>query len=343
MSLYIDKEYLMKVSNRLEKFKQKDNYTWNCRCVLCGDSKKSKFKARGYFFRMKDNLVYTCHNCGETLSFGKFLERLDPQLYRNYQFDVYKNRSHSNTRKPDFSIVKQKPVFKPRPKKLEFFDMESIDLSPNDSEGRHYIESRLIPKEHWSNIYYTEDFRVFMDCNIPNHEKKLPEKEKRVLFPFYDEERNLLGFQGRTLVDSKVKYITIKMNDDSRKIYGLHSLDKSKPIIVVEGPIDSLFLPNCVATMDSSLYSVQSLIGDYEYIFVHDNESRNKDVIKQMERSISTDNKICIWPEGLIYKDINQMILNGIEQDAILDMVMSNLYEGMSAKVRLSEWRKINV
>jgi len=55
MSLYVDQKYLNLISNRLPLFKKKKDNTYNCRCIICGDSKKKKSKARGYFFANKLN------------------------------------------------------------------------------------------------------------------------------------------------------------------------------------------------------------------------------------------------------------------------------------------------
>src|SRR5690606_3039446 len=89
----------------LERFKQKGDYLWNFRSPCCGDSKKSKSKARGYFYRKKDQIFYRCHNCGSGLSLGTFIKTLDPYLYQQYKLET-------------FSEAPQKPVqrfFEPPP------------------------------------------------------------------------------------------------------------------------------------------------------------------------------------------------------------------------------------
>ena len=54
MSSYIDLKYINEISARLSQFKKKGDYLYNFRCPHCGDSKKSKTKARAYFYRVKN-------------------------------------------------------------------------------------------------------------------------------------------------------------------------------------------------------------------------------------------------------------------------------------------------
>ena len=61
---YIDQKYLLLVSPQLKLFKKKSDGLYNFRCPYCGDSQKSRTKARGYVFRKKNDLFYKCHNCG---------------------------------------------------------------------------------------------------------------------------------------------------------------------------------------------------------------------------------------------------------------------------------------
>ena len=77
MSLYIDQKYLSLISNKLPLFKKKKDHTYNCRCIICGDSAKKKNKARGYFFSHKTNMFYKCFNCDVSMQFATFLKKLD--------------------------------------------------------------------------------------------------------------------------------------------------------------------------------------------------------------------------------------------------------------------------
>lgn len=333
MSLYIDKKFVSFVSPKLEKFKQKSEFLWNFRCPICGDSATNKAKARGYIYRRKSNLFFQCHNCGTPLSLGNFLKLVDMSLYREYQMERFKNESSGNTAAPDFTIAKTKPIFK---KKI---DLPTITSLSEEHVAKRYLVNRKIPRVLFDDIYFTNDFEGFVKEMLPDYEKTLY-KESRIIFPFYDEKKNLLGFQGRAVGESKLKYITVKLDDENRKIFGLDRVDFSKRIYVVEGPIDSLFLQNGVATMDASLYTISLALGNYDYVFIHDNEPRNAAIVKQMEKTIGQNKNIFIWPQNVVAKDVNDWILTGATPSEIQSIIDKNTFQGLRAKLEFERWKK---
>jgi hypothetical protein len=335
MSLYIDKKYISLLAPKLDKFRQKSEYLWNFRCPVCGDSQKNKLKMRGYIYRRKSDLFFTCHNCGTGHSFGNLLKMVDRSLYSQYQMERFKNESAGNTAKPDFSMLMEKPVFNTQKK----INLPTIESLPVTHAARGYVKDRFIPKERWVDLYYAEDFAIFVKEIFPEYDKKLY-AEPRLVIPFYDEKNILLGFQGRALVNSKVKYITIKLSDDNLKVYGLDRVDKTKKIYVVEGPIDSMFLQNSLAMMDASLYNVISTVGNYDYTFVFDNEPRNKDVCRHMQKAITMGKSVCIWPKHIAAKDINEMILKGTSPAMIQGIIDSNTFSLLKAQLEFGSWSK---
>lgn len=334
MSLYIDKKYVMLVSPKLERFKQKSEYLWNFRCNICGDSHKNKMKTRGYFYRRKSDLFFQCHNCGTSLSMGNFLKTVDMSLYREYQLERFKNESSGNVAKPDFALAKIKPVFKAK------INLPTINSLTEDHGAKQYLLKRKLPRDRLDDVYYAANFKVFVMEMLPNYDKTLHD-EPRIVFPFYDQDKKLLGFQGRAIQESKVKYITVKLDDDNKKVFGLDRIDFTKRIYVVEGPIDSMFLQNCVATMDASLYNVTLLLGNHDYVFIHDNEPRNGAIVKQMAKTISHNKNIFIWPQGVDAKDINDWILTGTTPSEIQRIIDTNTFEGLRAKLEYERWRKV--
>jgi len=334
MSLYIDKKFLQLVSPKLERFKQKSEFLWNAKCKICGDSHKNKTKARGYFYRRKSDLFYTCHNCGTSMSLGNFIKFVDPYLYREYIMERYQNESHGNTPKPDFTIARTKPVFKKR------VELPTIDSLPEEHVAKQYLLKRKIPREKLDDIYYASSFKDYIMAGVPGYEKTLYD-EPRIVFPFYDEDKNLLGVQGRAIGDSKVKYITIKMDDANQKVYGLDKVDFSKKVYVVEGPIDSLFLQNAIATMDASLYNVSLLLGNHDYVFIHDNEPRNNAIVKAMSKTISHGKNIFIWPQDVTAKDINDWIMLGATPSEIQAIIDTNTWSDLRAKLEFERWKKV--
>jgi hypothetical protein len=206
--------------------------------------------------------------------------------------------------------------------------------------ARVYLTNRKIPADRLNDIYYAENFADFVQEIHPDYDKSVY-KEQRIIFPFYDVDDELLGFQGRAIGDSKIKYITIKLDEENAKIFGANKVDPNKRIYVVEGPIDSMFLQNSVATMDASLYNVSLLLGNHDYVFIHDNEPRNAAIVKHMEKTISHGKNIFIWPQGIEAKDINDYILTGATSSEIQSIIDRNTFEGLRAKLEFERWKKI--
>lgn len=337
MALYIEKKFISLLSSKLSQFKKRADSLWNFRCPLCGDSHRNKVKARGYVYEKKGALFFMCHNCGASMSFPNFLKVVDPHLFKEYLFDKLADSRPANTEN-DITQFATKPVFKPKPVDI---NLPSIDKLALTHPARKILTDRQIPKAWYSRLYYAEDFAAFVQEIIPENDKKLY-KEARIVIPYYDKDGNLLGFQGRAMEAGPIKYITMKTNEDSTKIFGWNYIDTSKNIYVVEGPIDSMFLDNAVATMDASLYHAPILLGvDLNYTFVYDNEPRNKQIVANMRKTIEQGKKLVIWPDSIKAKDINEMILSGMSSAEIMHIIDKHTYSGIKATMQLNQWSKL--
>lgn len=331
MPLYIDQKYVGLISPKLTLFKQKKSYLWNFRCPLCGDSKKSSSKTRAYFYRKKENIFFICHNCNVSLSLRNFLKTMDRVLYNEYSLEnmtQHKPKQHSTILPENIGTL---PVFG---KKIFLPKVQNLAKS---HAARVYIEERQIPES--TELYFAENFKEFVEKLLPTHDP-VRFDDSRIIIPFRNEAGILQGFQGRSLEkNSKVKYITVKVDESAKKIYGLDRVDFSKPVYVVEGPIDSMFISNSLATMDSALYRVVETLGQHDYVFVYDNEPRNKNIIDMMRKTISKNLKICIWPSSLHEKDINDMVLAGHNP---LEIIKRNIYSNrLKAEIQFNLWRKV--
>lgn len=335
MSILIDRTFLLRVSPKLHKFTQKKDNLYNFRCPLCGDSSKNKTKARGYVYEKKNNYFFMCHNCGASMSFYNFLDKVDPHLLKEYALERYKNSEQglSNYKKPDFEEFKTKPVFKTK------IDLPSIADLPDDHYAKQYVISRKIPEKHYVNLYFANDFKKFVETL--NIEKDgLKEEDPRLVIPFFDKEKNLVAFQGRALGESKLRYITVKVHDDNIKLFGCDRINEDEPIYVVEGPIDSLFLNNTVATADANLTSAAKVFDKTKITLIFDNEPRNKELHKIMERAIEDHYSVVIWPEMIQEKDINDMILSGFTAEELEDIISKNTFVNLRAKIEFINWKK---
>jgi len=336
MSVFIDRAFLLRLSPKLQRFTQKKDDLYNFRCPLCGDSQKNKTKSRGYVYRKKNDYFYMCHNCGASTTFYNFIDKVDPSLTKEYALERYKNgeTGNNNYKKPDFEEFKtEKPVFK------KALDLPSIDSLPEAHFAKVYVKSRKIPEAFYSQLYYAEDFATFIQSL--GIEKELAKEDKRLVIPFYDAEKNLIAVQGRALGESKLRYITIKTHEDNHKFFGLDRINQDEMIYVVEGPIDSMFLENAVATADSNLESITSIYDKSKITLVFDNEPRNREIIKKIDEAIEKHYNVVIWPEMIESKDINDMVLEGFSPDEIQDIISKNTFVNLRAKAEFVNWKKV--
>ena len=321
----VDSKYIGLISSRLQKFKRVKADLYNFRCPICGDSQKHKNKARGYFYQVKTNTNYKCHNCGVSLSFNNFLKQIDATLHKQYVMEKFKE-GHAGGRnfvveEPKFNF--KKPVFK-----------KSLDL-PRASEvpiATKYLEKRKIDPNLF---YFTSEFQKWTNTHKQTF-NNINKDESRVIIPLHDTEKNLIGFQGRSLGPNSVKYITVMLNEDAPKIYGLDKINETKPIYITEGPFDSTFVENSVAMCGSDL-DVRTF-GWSNYIWVFDNEPRNREIVERIDKTIGRGDKIVIWPKQIVEKDINDMVLSGHD---IMSILQSNTYSGLQAKVKFNNWKKV--
>lgn len=336
MSVFIDRQFLLRVSPKLQKFTQKKEDLYNFRCPLCGDSSKNKAKARGYVYRKKNDYLYMCHNCGASTSFYNFLEKVDATLVKEYSLERYKNGEHGNNNyvKPNFDEFKSEtPKFRVK------FDIPSVQSLPEEHFAKVYVQSRKIPESFYEDLYFAQDFKGFVE-SLKIEKEGLKDDDPRLVIPFYDEDKNLVAFQGRSLGESKLRYITVKTDSENHKLFGTDRIDKEQLIYVLEGPIDSMFLVNAVATADSNLMASAKHYDKEKIVLVYDNEPRNKELHKQMEKAIEEHYNVVIWPEMIEEKDVNDMVLNGFSPDEIQDIISKNTFVNLRAKMEFVNWKK---
>ena len=337
MSVFIDRSFLLRVSPRLGRFSKKKDDLYNFRCPLCGDSQKNKLKARGFVYRKQNDYFYMCHNCGISTTFYNFLKQIDSNLLKEYQLERYKNgeTGNNNYPKPEFEEYKtETPKFK---KALE---LPTINSLPEAHFAKVYVQQRRIPQAIWSELYYAEDFAAFIQ-DLGIEKEGLHQNDKRLIIPFYNKEKELMAVQGRSLGESKLRYITLKLHDDNKKVYGLDRANTESMVYVTEGPIDSMFIENALATADSNLESITDCVDKSKVVLVFDNEPRNKEIVAKINSAIDNHFNVVIWPEFIDSKDINEMVLDGFSPDEIQDIISKNTFVNLRAKMEFVNWKKI--
>jgi predicted RNA-binding Zn-ribbon protein involved in translation (DUF1610 family) len=352
MSIQIDTKYANIVSSRLNQFKWRGDGSANFRCPLCGDSKKNKVKKRAWLFEHNANLMFKCWNCGEAMAFSNLLKQLDAVLYKEYSVENFQNdKAHKWYQTKPIKV--QKPQPKAEDKSERAFEkkksvLDSLDRCSNLSPEHicyKYLKARKIPLQHWQNLYYTDNYCQWINDNVvKNKFSKVPTEDKRLVIPFFTVEGEPFAFQGRDLTNSPgaIRYITISPNKNSLLVYGINKIEPNQDqIFVFEGPIDSLYIPNSMAVASSGLSKLLKFKTD-KFIFVFDNEPRNKEIVKQMKKIIDSGAKVVIFPKEISYKDIGEMVQFGnLSPENVVDILKKNVYNGLEAILHFNNWKKI--
>ena len=320
---FVEVKYNNLITSRLQKFKKIKNNLYNFRCPICGDSQKNKNKSRGYLYQVKNNTNFKCHNCGLNISFNNFLKQVDLNTHKQYTFEKFKQ---GNTGKnfvvdePEFKF--ETPKFKPK--------LDLLKASDNP-DAKAYLERRKLNPHKF---YYTEKFKEWTN-SLQQTFDNTDKDEPRIIIPLFYQ-NTLVGFQGRALGPSKVKYITVMLNDDAPKIYGLDQVQKTETVYITEGPFDSTFIRNAIALCGADGDIDKWGIGDA--VWIYDNEPRNSEILSRISRAIENGQKVVIWPSTIKEKDINDMVLSGLD---VQNVIESNIYSGLEAKLKFTAWKKV--
>lgn len=334
---YLEHKYINLISSRLRNFKRKSGQLYNFSCPFCGDSERHQRKARGYIFEVADQkLVYKCHKCGVAMSVATLLKRLDPALHDQYRMELLADQKVDN----DQGYIPVKPIVIAD---NYLKGLKSIDQLDEYDPIRTYVEGRKIPEKFHKQLFSCPNYMTFINQWLPNKfsEQALAYDETRLLIPFYDKENNVFGCQGRSLdVKSKTKYITAIFDDSKPSIFGLDRADLSKTIYVFEGPIDSMFIDNAVATLGGDLTSAFKGL-PRDSVIVYDNEPRSRTTLLKIQKAIDMGFRVALFPESIEQTDINKMILAGLTPEYITYILQTHTYDSLTARAQLLQWRKI--
>jgi transcription elongation factor Elf1 len=329
---WIEQKYISLLSSRLALFK-KTGTSYNFRCPYCGDSQKNKFKTRGYLIQRDRGYSYYCHNCGETASLKQFIKHIDPTLYAEYLTEAFKETKQPDQKQVDDSSWKTVPKFT---KSSPLKKLKKISQLAPDHPAKLYLIDRQMPNITHSYLYYAPNFSSWVNETLGFEKLSPDDKQPRLVIPFLDKEKNIFGFQGRSFSDKGIRYISIMLDETKDKCFGLDRVDEHRTVYVFEGPIDSMFINNSIAMAGSA-----GKVDFDDVVFVYDNEPRNEQIIDRMHKVVDNGRKICVWPEQLGWKDVNDMILGGLTVDQIKKFIDDNTYDGLKATLAITKWKKV--
>lgn len=307
----------------------------NFRCPLCGDSMKSKYLARAWFYEYEGKLRYGCFNCNENMLIGEFLKRYHPERYREWLRDKRGATEEVDRREKDLFSIKTPVV-----DELPF--CERLDKLSDEHPAKRYMINRKIPSDKMYLFYFTMDWKKVANHVCPDTYKD-DEREPRIIIPIYNKDGKIESIQGRALRECDgIRYLTVKTHEHANKVYGIERVeDDKKPVFYFEGPIDSVFIHNGCAIaggqMDVNLAPFKE-----RRVWVLDNENRQPDTMARYQRLIDAGEDVVLWDKApWMSKDINDMVQkeNANPVD-IYNYLCDNIVSGLRAENRFSRWKK---
>jgi hypothetical protein len=207
---------------------------YNFRCNVCGDSKRSKYKRRGYILKRKSPWMYFCFNCSVSIPAHVWMKKYFYQHYAEY----VKESMQLDDIKPKEQILPEIKHEVERPnitesEDLQYFKPICLGQGRLFDLARELCISRCIPTHVWKKWFVAVDGKYV----------------GRLIIPFYDRDGNIYYFQARSLYKkASNKYINMVENRDEA-IYNYDFISRERPVVLVEGPIDSLFVENSIAVL----------------------------------------------------------------------------------------------
>lgn len=206
---------------------------------------------------------------------------------------------------------------------IKLIEKDGFIPAKSHRPAAEYCSRRKIPLKVFKGFYYNEEIKVIKDNG-----KKFSYRDMLTM-PFYFGSK-IYGYQARSL-EGKTFYTK---SFPSHKIYNLYNIDNSNTIYILESILDSIFLDNAVAMIGASIpKEIIKIMKDPVLVF--DNDCA-KDTYNRMVGYIDQGYKVVIWPEDLLYKDVNEMIINKMTKNEIKTLIDDNTYQGVQAKIRVT-------
>lgn len=357
MTLWVDIKYAEIIGARsFEGFRvQKRNpFQANFRCPHCGDSQTNKRKKRGFILEASDHahLMMMCHNCGYSGSFGPSLRKLDPLLHREYVLERLKEQGIVPGARETIRHELNAPNFKPditkfgKTRTAAFFTSKpgalKVSSLPADHPVKQYVNQRQIPASEHHRLYVVPNFKKWVNSFVEEGKFESEKDGPRLVLALSDQESRVFGITGRALLkNQEPRYLTVMMNKNATKVFGLDRISLEHDIFVVEGPIDSLFLPNALAMAGTDV-DLRDMIPAQQLIMAYDNEPRNPEVVAKMEKAVGRGMRVVVWPESVHgLKDVNDMVQKGgLDPLEVHAIMRGHTYKSLSARLAIAKWRR---
>ena len=177
--------------------------------------------------------VFHCWSCGETHDTHGHLEQLIKTYGSKEDLNTY------NLLRIDKVEVKEKKFRKPQLPK-EFVKLSELhDRLPIKIKAKKYLSDRGV------NDKIINEFNIGIAATGPY--------ANRIIIPSYDSEKNLNYFVARSFTGEKLKYKNPTYPKEEI-IFNEAKINWLAPVWIVEGPFDSLFIPNSIPILRKVLH-----------------------------------------------------------------------------------------
>lgn len=334
---FLEEQYLRRLSYKLRNYKEKGGHVYNFSCPVCGDSAKKKNKARGYAFDKSGSLLVKCWNCGYSSSFPKFLESQDALLHQEFVMERFKERGIKQSSEIAFieEMANTLPVETKHYVPNIFDGLPAVKDLPSSNEARAYADKRMLPMDKFD-MFYAQKFVEWTQGHSEKFRSWRDSDHSRIVFPFYARDGHVMGYAARALNGEEPKYYRIFVGDNEKeRFFGMDKLDETKQVYVLEGEIDSMFIPNALAMSNGKL----DVYYNPDAIYIPDCDVRNIHIMKGVEKLIDRNLNVCMLPPDDA-KDINELVMNGYSEQQLVDLIHKHTYRGLTAKLHFHKWKK---
>lgn len=343
---YVDLKYIRLASVYLQGFKDVGRDTFIFRCPLCGDSKKSVNKKRGYLYVTNDGAFFKCYNTCGSLGLHTFLKKLSPDLASQYAFENFGPQREKPELETDASKFKTTVEFTAlKVKKPRRSGPLDVMLSTKDlglgHRVREYVEGRKIPAD--VELYYARNLNDVCRSIEAYKERTFHEDYQALVFPFRDVDGTLNYLQARILFsESKRRYMTFQLNEDAPKFWGLDRVDFTKPVYLFEGPIDAMMVDNGIASAEGQLSaSIKYLesVCQAGFVLVYDADFKtNPQIWNDLQKSQRHGCPIVIHDSDFgKFKDLNEAAQAGWSRERIQGYLKNHTFVGLNAQLKLAK------
>jgi len=314
------------------------------RCVLCGDSVKSKAKRRFNLDYNNGNPIWHCFNCGESGSFLEIYCRLEGM-------DIDEAKKELFGFNPDYLVQKLSTRKKEKiMKEIEHEDHswlldDCIGLKMGPIDSIFYSSYLNVLKQFYRDRKINKDFDIFIAYK--------GDYKSRFIIPIYDENNKITYFQARRIPGSDLtpKYKNPTLTKGG-VVLNKNKFDREKWIIIVEGVIDAYTIGEQGTCSFGTSISEEFLkelfsLTDKGVIIALDNDKAGYDSLKKFmlgykkRRKVTLKNKYANKVKYFLFpdeykgcKDINNIKIT-YNIDNIYEMIINSSYEYSSMLVKL--------